>query len=234
MYVLRNSQNEIIGSAAFPQDPENPEAADGNNADWVSYISLKPSEIEREVTSRIADVARDKGYDSPETLQSYVNSTNPLWRAEANAFVAWRDVVWAYVYEQVALWENEERTIDTADELVGELDAIVWPTEADYIPALVKQAVLSRIVVDGENVDNVLPGSGVIAVWRQSTGIYWVFFAGEEPDTDYIVNSYVGGAVRVYAPAEEKTTTYCIIRTEDAAGTLVDPEQINIEIKRAA
>jgi hypothetical protein len=197
-------------------------------------VVVTDSDITNAVTQKIALVSIARGYDSPESLQSYVNSTNPLWRAESNAFIAWRDTVWTYVYAQIALWENEERTISTADELVGELDDIAWPTSSDYAPALVKQAVLSRIVVDGGAVENILPGSGIVAVWRQSTGIYWVFFANEEPDTDYIVNSYDGGTVRVYAPSEEKATTYCIIRVEDALGSLTDPDQINIEIKRTA
>lgn len=202
------------------------------NGDWIPK-PVTSEDIKSEITAMISDAAGSKSYDSPETLQSYVNSTSPLWRAEANAFVAWRDYVWTYVYEQIALWENEERTITTADELVGELDDIVWPTEADYIPALVKQSVLSSIVIDGEVAENIISGSGVVGAWRQSTGIYWVFFASEEPDTNYIVNSYDGGAVKVYAPAEEKTTTHCIIRVEDETDTLVDPDQINVEIKRA-
>jgi hypothetical protein len=205
-----------------------------DDGEWITPAPTEAKPVIDAVSSHIGSVAASKNYDTPETLQSYSNSTNPLWRAEANAFIAWRDTVWAYVYDQIALWENEERTITTADELVGELDDIAWPTSSDYAPALVKQAVLSRIVVDGGAVENILPGSGIVAVWRQSTGIYWVFFANEEPDTDYIVNSYDGGIVRVYAPSEEKATTYCIIRVEDALGSLTDPDQINIEIKRTA
>jgi hypothetical protein len=204
----------------------------GSEWEVVTSQASKDSVISA-ISRRIISVSKLKGYDNPETLQSYVTSTNPLWRAEANTFIAWRDSVWTYVYAQIALWESEDRTISAADELVGELDDIVWPTESDYIPALVKQSVLSSIVIDGEVAENIIAGSGVVGAWRQSTGIYWVFFANNEPDTGYLINAYDGGAVTVYALADEKSTTHCIIRVEDETGTLVDPDQINIEIKRA-
>lgn len=98
--------------------------------DWEVVTSqADKDDVISAITSHIVSVATTKKYDSELAVATYINSTNPLWRAEANAFIAWRDVVWAYVYEQIALWENEERTITTADELVGELDDIVWPTE---------------------------------------------------------------------------------------------------------
>tara|TARA_B100000678_G_scaffold237062_1_gene206802 strand:+ start:23999 stop:24871 length:873 start_codon:yes stop_codon:yes gene_type:complete len=203
-----------------------------SDREWVTPPPNE-SQIIDAVKSHVQSVSASKGYDSPEALQSYANSTVSLWRAEAAAFSMWRDTCWQYVYEQIALWENEERTIDTADQLVSELDEIVWPTESDYVPALVKQSVLSNLIVDGQIAENIVASSGVAAAWRQSTGIYWIFFAAAEPDTNYIVNSYDGGAVRVYAPSEEKSTTYCIIRVEDETGNLTDPTQVNIEIKRA-
>lgn len=90
-------------------------------------------EINNAVSSHIKSVAVAKGYDSDQALLTYVNSTNPLWKSEANTFIAWRDVAWSYVYDQIALWEDEERTITDADELAGELDAIVWPTFGDAV-----------------------------------------------------------------------------------------------------
>lgn len=233
-FVVRNAQGDVIGSSVVPQDRENPEIADGNNADWLAYLSPKQKDIEASIKSHVFSVASAKGYDSPEALQSYVNSTNPLWRAEANAFIAWRDNVWDYVYEQIALWENEERTIDTAGELVDELDDIVWPSESDYVPALVKQSVLSNLTVNSGLVENIVSSSGVSGAFRESTGVYWILFAQEEPDTNYIVNSYDGGSVSIHAPSSQKATTHCIINVKNAAGVLVDPDQINIEVKRIA
>ena len=233
VYVIRDSEGVIIGSSAFPQDRENPEIADENNPDWVQYLSPKPEDVEGQVKLHVSSVAVDKGYDSPETLQSYVNSTNPLWRAEANAFVAWRDGVWAYVYEQIALWENEERTIDTADELVVELDDIVWPTEDDYVPALIRQDVLSSMKIIAGLATNINSNSGIAGAWRQETGIYWLFFTAPQSDLNYIVNSYDGGTVTVHAPEGEKALEYCLVYVRDGAGDFVDPDQINIEVKRA-
>lgn len=205
---------------------------DWSGTEWIDPEPENADQITAEVSAHVRYAVSTKGYDSPETLQSYVNSTNPLWRAEANTFIAWRDGVWTYVYEQIALWENGERTITTADELVDELDAIVWPSEGDYVPALVKQSILSNLSVDSGIVATIVSSSGVSGAFRESEGVYWILFAQEEPDTNYIINSYDGGSASTHAPYDLKATTHCIIHVEDASGNPVDPEQINIEVKR--
>lgn len=61
------------------------------------------------------------------TLASYVASTNPQWAAEAQAFVAWRDAVWAYAYTELAKVLSGEREIPVVEDFIAELPAIVWP-----------------------------------------------------------------------------------------------------------
>lgn len=72
--------------------------------------------------------ARDRSYHDGVHLASYVASTNVVWAAEAAAFVAWRDAVWAYAYAQLAAVAAEEREQPTVAELVGELPEMEWPT----------------------------------------------------------------------------------------------------------
>jgi hypothetical protein len=54
------------------------------------------------IDAHVTAAARDRGYNSAESLASYVASTNQAWAAEAKAFVAWRDAVWAYALEVLA------------------------------------------------------------------------------------------------------------------------------------
>ncbi|MFH1806818.1 MAG: hypothetical protein ABID63_18210 [Pseudomonadota bacterium] len=189
--------------------------------------------IRREIALHINSVARLKGYDDGEDLSAYVNSTKALWRAEAMAFVAWRDGVLTYAQDQIDLWIAEGREISTADELVGELDEIEWPATDGYLPLSVVQSVLlSFTVVDGE-IGAVTVTSGALFVWRIDVGEYWVFFAKAEPDTHYVVFCSDGGAVRVFAPPDLKDTGYCVVKVTDNAGVATDPAQLTVEIKRA-
>lgn len=61
---------------------------------------------------------------------SYKDSTVPLWAAEATAFIAWRDQVWAYVYNQLYAVQNGQRPQPTIAELIAELPSITWPEPA--------------------------------------------------------------------------------------------------------
>lgn len=79
------------------------------------------------IQGMIDDKARSRLYDNGLALSTYVNSTNQQWAAEAQAFVAWRDSVWTYTYEQLALVQAGERDIPTVQEFLQELPQITWP-----------------------------------------------------------------------------------------------------------
>lgn len=76
------------------------------------------------VQSHVDAVARARLYDGGTSLASYIGSTNPTWAAEAAAFVAWRDAVWAQTY---ALWSDPPDPAPTALDLIASLPEIVWP-----------------------------------------------------------------------------------------------------------
>lgn len=79
------------------------------------------------VQAHVDATAQSKRYDSGSTLDGYVTSTNPQWAAEAQAFVPWRDRVWAYVYAQEDKVLNGLRPLPTVEELLRELPPMVWP-----------------------------------------------------------------------------------------------------------
>jgi hypothetical protein len=97
----------IIPGGAVEVEP--PALKDGQRARWNGGAwdvidppppapEPTPEEIQRQITAAI-DVyveaqARALQYNSAAHLVGYVASTVPDWRAEAEAFVAWRDAVW--------------------------------------------------------------------------------------------------------------------------------------------
>lgn len=103
----------------------------------VTYSPLTPEQIaasapteqdySNAIQARIDGVANERQYANGVALASYVNSTNSQWAAEASAFVAWRDAVWSYAYQELAKVQAGTRPQPTIEALIAELPAIVWP-----------------------------------------------------------------------------------------------------------
>jgi hypothetical protein len=72
-------------------------------------------------------VAQERKYNSAISCASYVSSTIPEWKAEADAFVSWRDSVFTYTISQVQLMKSGQRSVPTFEEFKTELPAMVWP-----------------------------------------------------------------------------------------------------------
>jgi hypothetical protein len=79
------------------------------------------------LNSYINEVAQEKKYDSALSCSSYISSNNPKWKAEAIAFVSWRDAVFDYTLEQFNLISLGLRLIPTFEEFKLELPVINWP-----------------------------------------------------------------------------------------------------------
>lgn len=80
------------------------------------------------IQSLIDAKAQEKDYDSGATLASYVNSTIQQWSAEATAFVAWRDAVWAYALAELDKVQSGEREQPTIEAFLAELPDLEWDT----------------------------------------------------------------------------------------------------------
>lgn len=72
-------------------------------------------------------VAQSLGYKNADRLASYVASSNAGWASEAAAFSAWRDEVWVYAYEQMALVQSGQRAAPSVSGFIASLPAIQWP-----------------------------------------------------------------------------------------------------------
>ncbi|MGZ2501728.1 hypothetical protein EHI47_11780 [Rhizobium leguminosarum] len=75
----------------------------------------------------VDEKASARRYNSGDALASYVASTVPAWKAEAEAFVAWRDAVWQYAYAELAKVQAEARDQPSIADFLLELPEIVWP-----------------------------------------------------------------------------------------------------------
>lgn len=80
-----------------------------------------------EIQCHVDAVAISRRYDSAVSLASYVASGNPVWAAEAQAFVAWRDAVWAYAYTELDKVLDGLRRQPGIGEFIAELPVIEWP-----------------------------------------------------------------------------------------------------------
>ena len=81
----------------------------------------------RAVQAHVDATAQSRDYDNGNSLASYTPSTVEAWRAEAEAFVAWRDAVWTDVIERLAQVEaGEADPPESPDALIALLPDIDW------------------------------------------------------------------------------------------------------------
>lgn len=101
--------------------------AEGNTIS--PYVPPAPSltDYENAIQGMIDATAKERLFRDGVTLASYTASTNPQWAAEAVAFVAWRDGVWAYAYTELAKVQAGLREQPTVEDFLAEIDQIVWP-----------------------------------------------------------------------------------------------------------
>ena len=104
--------------------------AEGNAIE--PYVPQAPTldDYERAIQAHIDATARQKKYENGFACSTYVNSTNPGWAAEAQAFVSWRDDVWVYAYGELDKVSQGLRRQPTIEEFLTELPAINWPSTA--------------------------------------------------------------------------------------------------------
>jgi hypothetical protein len=111
--AAREAAQKLGSGLAFEPEPLQPE--------------LTVADYETAIQARVDEVARSRQFRDGVTMASYAVSTNPVWAAEAQAFIAWRDEVWAYADSSLARVEDGERAQPSIEEFISELPSIIWP-----------------------------------------------------------------------------------------------------------
>lgn len=97
----------------------------------IAALAPRPptlDEVRAAIAAHVEATARSRHYDSATSCASYVTSTVPAWAAEARAFVAWRDAVWAFAFAQMtAVQQGLVAAPATTQALLDALPAIAWP-----------------------------------------------------------------------------------------------------------
>lgn len=134
----------VLADGANPADFGATIAPDGvgigwslNGSDWSPPSEPTPApqtlseafETARQLVSNHVNLAaQTRNYDDAVSCASYIGSTNKTWAAEATAFVAWRDAVWAHVFalrdQAIA---GSLASLPSADDLIAGLPAMDWP-----------------------------------------------------------------------------------------------------------
>ena len=84
--------------------------------------------FEQAIQARLNEAAIAARYDSIATAVSYAEEPAvPKFQNDGKAFRAWRSLIWAYAYEQLALVLAGGREQPTVDEFLAELPALELP-----------------------------------------------------------------------------------------------------------
>lgn len=109
-----------------------------NSFEWVFITPAPPApevtiaQFQRAIDAHVEAVAVSWQFNSAATLASYVNSTVPQWRAEAKAFIPWRDAVWVSAIETLAqVTAGEEPIPESPAAFIATLPVVTRP-EAPY------------------------------------------------------------------------------------------------------
>lgn len=80
------------------------------------------------IQQHLDEAAVQVGYDDIKTAVTYADEPSvPKFQAEGKALRAWRSVVWAFGYEQIAAVQSGERVLPTPAQLIAELPSLVVP-----------------------------------------------------------------------------------------------------------
>jgi hypothetical protein len=115
---------EQLGSLIVPADLAPSVVA---TPDPAAVSAAVVADYQRAIEAHVEAGAAQRGYSSSPSCAGYVASTVPKWKAEALAFIAWRDAVWVYVYNALNKVKKGERPVPTVPGLIAELPALVWP-----------------------------------------------------------------------------------------------------------
>lgn len=123
--ITRSSDGAII-----PHDEANADYqayaawSQSGNIAQASAPATSAADVQAAVAAHIDSVARGRGFDGAADCASYQASANAGWRADANAFVSWRDGIWSTTLTAL----DASAALPSGPAFVASLPAITWPS----------------------------------------------------------------------------------------------------------
>lgn len=120
---------DVFEVPSAPEPEQSPAVWDQKAQAWQVADAPQPTQADyrQAIQAHLDAEAQTRSYDSAQSAASYASSTNTVWKAEAEAVIAWRDAVWVYAYAELAKVQAGERERPSVEELIAELPDIVWP-----------------------------------------------------------------------------------------------------------
>lgn len=84
------------------------------------------SEIQDAVQNLLDSKAREKMYDSALSIATYAISSDEIFKAEADAFVVWRDRCWRKCYDILAQFQSGEIEMPSVENVIEQLPTFDW------------------------------------------------------------------------------------------------------------
>ena len=95
------------------------------DAEKLAAITL--NSYREAIDTHVDQTAKSRGYNGAASISTYVNSSVPEWKSEAEIFVAWRDSVWVYTFGALEDIKNGDApTPETVEDFIATLPAINW------------------------------------------------------------------------------------------------------------
>lgn len=110
-----------------PQPTVDELLAQGQQHELEVEIATLKLQVAIQIQLLVDTTAQSRSYADGVAVASYANSSNVIWKAEAEAFILWRDSVWVYVYTELPKFESGERPLITIEQFMQELPAMQWP-----------------------------------------------------------------------------------------------------------
>lgn len=127
---FRKPEREIlIAYWNVPDEPQPTEAellAYGQEHQRAIEVHALSIDCASRMESVINNTARERQYDNGVSCAGYANSTNEIWKAEADAFIAWRDKVWEYAFNKMQEYLSNEKPLPTLEAFIEALPKIEW------------------------------------------------------------------------------------------------------------
>lgn len=150
-----------------------------------------------------------------------------LWSAaDLEAIGLWRDDMIApadVVPEGKSVTATTVQRVDGVVKFVHDLE-----DTPIYMPATPELYALATMTIADGAVSSIVPSAQLAGGFRLDTGVYWVFFAETQQNTNYQVLCF-NHAARVYV--SERYEDFFVI-TAEADGVPTDPGNICIQITR--